>query len=71
MTEGVMEKKNQSCILKGLEEFCSDEKITFQRGFVQFSCGERQVRGDLFDSRMEKEAGRINKDQSMNSQMLG
>lgn len=46
MTEGVMEK-NQSCILKGLEEFCSDEKMTFQRGFVQFSCGGRQVRGPI------------------------
>lgn len=26
MTEGIMEKKNLSCILKGLEEFCSGEK---------------------------------------------
>ena len=39
MTEGVMEK-NQSCILKGLEEFCSDEKMTFQRVLYNLVVGE-------------------------------
>lgn len=47
MTEGILKRKNLSGILKGLEEFCSDEKgraRAFQRDQAQFHYGEGQVR---------------------------